>query len=168
MVLRLSELLRYMMDNDREECLLADEVKFIADYVELEKMRYGPEANIRFEAEGAFENLWIKPLLLMPFVENCFKHAGAAFADDFFIHIALRVENDELYLFCENSRVPSNTQDKKRNGGFGLRTAQRRLELLYGPKYYNLEVTESTDRFQINLYLKLQKYHAPAFAVLNR
>ncbi|MCS6981380.1 MAG: histidine kinase [Flavobacteriales bacterium] len=158
MILRLSRLMRHIIDNDSEYVSLKSELDFIKDYVVLEKMRHGPEIRINFEVHGNPEGLFIPKMLLIPFVENCFKHASADNIKDFYIHITIRIEEDKLTLFCENSttqRGHENLENPK-SGGFGLSAVRRKLELLYPPDDFLFHLKQESGRFTVQLQLPLK------------
>lgn len=158
MILRLSKLMRHIIDNDSEYVSLKSELDFIKDYVVLEKMRHGPEIRINFEIHGNPDGIFIPTLLLIPIVENCFKHAGADNMKDFYIHIVIRVEQEKLTLFCENSTKQRGPQKggNLKSSGFGLAAVRRKLELLYSPDDFDFQLNQESGKFVVRLHLNLK------------
>jgi len=155
-VLKLSDLLSYMLyDCNADNVSLKKEISLINDYIELEKLRYGEKLNIEFNVDGPMKDKQIAPLLLLPFVENSFKHGVSKKISDKWIKIDLNIREDELLLKVinsKNSNQSSNGQDYTE--GIGLQNVKRRLDLLYENKY-ELEINESENEFKVNLQLQL-------------
>jgi sensor histidine kinase YesM len=155
-VLKLSELLNYMLyEASGKEVLLSREVLHLKNYVELEKIRYGNELEISLNAGEGVEGKKIEPMILLPFVENSFKHGLSQELSKPWITIDLKVKGDLLIFSVENSKVPGITLESK-SGGIGLNNVRRRLELLY-PGSYELLTTDHGDYFAVSLKLDLSK-----------
>jgi sensor histidine kinase YesM len=166
-VLKLSDLLRFMVYESREdEIELKKEIKLLTDYIDLEKLRYGDELDISVNFSGNIEGKTIRPLLLMPLIENSFKHGTSQQLDQKWISLHLHVEGDILEFNLANSR----DSDQKENfipgkkKGIGLVNVQRRLELLY-PGSHQFRITTENDRFLVYLKLTLQKVVQPGPAL---
>lgn len=126
---KLSDTLRYMLYESAEPLIpLVNEIKYLEDYIALEKIRFENSDQIRFEQEGRFDGYLIPPLLLLPQVENCFKHCDAENPE---ITLLVRQENGILTLETKNRLVT----DTKKEGGLGLQNLEKRLQLLYDDKY---------------------------------
>lgn len=157
-ILRLSSLMRYMLKSEDIWVPLSEELAYIDDYIALERLRMDKEVSIRLNLEGDAEGLYIAPMLLLPFVENSFKHGISASSMSRYVEIVIHIEVDSLYMYVENSKPPGSVvQERKRSEGVGLASVKRRLELLYGPDRYHLEIEDMSDKYRVNLYLKLQK-----------
>ena len=126
---------------------LKDEVEYLDNYIGLEKLRLESDAKIEFTKSNINGQLNIAPLILLPFIENCFKHCDKSNA---FIKIALSSESNKLVLVCENTK----SNDAHKDGGIGLVNSKKRLELLYADKY-NLEISESETTYMSTLNLEL-------------
>jgi LytS/YehU family sensor histidine kinase len=115
--------------------------------------------DIRIDTEGGAGTLDIAPLLLIPFVENAFKHGASNAISKGFVYIHILISNGELNFYVENSKpeTPPARDPLRKSGGIGLTNVRRRLELLY-PQQYNLEITEKPDAYAVNLWLKLVAY----------
>ncbi|GAA6256419.1 histidine kinase [Bacteroides sp. f07] len=149
---KLEDLLRYQInDSSRERVSLASDIRFLNDYLNLEKIR---RDNFRFtmEQEGDIESIWIQPLLFIPFVENAVKHS---FDSEYpsSVRISFKVDDNRLEFHCENSK-PSVAVSKGKVGGIGLANIQRRLGLLY-PDCYQLELKEDETRYSVILSITL-------------
>ena len=156
-VLRLSEMMRYMLYESNEKMvLLENEIKYVKNYLELEKLRQGDRFDIQFKLDGNANEKKIAPLLFIPFLENSFKHGLDNQIKSGFVNIDLRIKGEDLHLTIENSKppsIPAKKQEKK-SGGIGLENVKRRLKLLY-PNRHKLEIREKPHSFRVFLNLKL-------------
>lgn len=156
-VLKLSDMMRYMLYECNEKTVpLEKELTYIKNYLELEKLRRHEKIKILVNIEGKPEKLEIAPLLLIPFIENAFKHSAKKHGNQYFISIYLNINNNELNLSVENSVSSNNIQDPKLPGGIGLVNVKRRLELLY-PEKHKLDIKSTSDTFTVKLYLELSE-----------
>lgn len=149
---KLEDLLRYQInDSSRERVSLASDIRFLNDYLNLEKIR---RDNFRFtmEQEGDIESIWIQPLLFIPFVENAVKHSFDS-EHSSSVRVSFKVDDNRLEFHCENSK-PSVAVSKGKVGGIGLANIQRRLGLLY-PGCYQLELKEDETRYSVILSITL-------------
>jgi two-component system LytT family sensor kinase len=152
-ILKLSELLQFMVhDGAAEKIKLADEIKTLKDYIELEKLRYGARLQIKLDCKVDNENEMIAPLLLIPFVENSFKHGASQSRFNSSIEIQLTVLNGLLNFKVSNSKEG----DVESEGGIGLKNIRRQLELIYG-KNHQLEILNKFDTFEVNLTIHLHE-----------
>lgn len=150
-LLRLSDLMRYVLyEASGDRVPVEREIEYLKSYIELQKMRF-EDIRISVNIHNGSPQHTIEPLLLIPFVENAFKH-GTGSINDPFIDIRLSVENFRLRLDISNS-VGNPGSD--RNSGIGLKNAQRRLRLAY-PERHELSIREERDIFRVNLILELQ------------
>ncbi|MEO1255200.1 MAG: sensor histidine kinase, partial [Bacteroidota bacterium] len=99
----------------------------------------------------------IAPMMLISFVENCFKHAAASAIEDLRIIIQIEITANNINLFTENSYTPKekDLEDQLQEGGIGLKNVKRRLELLY-PNQYELIIKELSNLYIVNLSIQLQ------------
>lgn len=157
-ILRLAGLMRYMLKSDEAWVPLSEELSYIDDYITLERIRLDEEVSIKMNIEGEAEGLYIAPMLLLPFVENSFKHGINTSSLSRYVEIVVHIDDDSIYMYVENSKPSNPTSKEKRNSeGFGLPSVKRRLDLLYGPSKYHLEIEDMSDKYRVNLYLKLQR-----------
>ncbi|RMG29325.1 MAG: sensor histidine kinase [Bacteroidetes bacterium] len=156
-VLKLSGLVNYMLYYTRaEQVPLSKEIESIHNYIALEKIRYGTGLDISFDIAGAVAGAHIAPMLLLPFVENSFKHGVSDEIQDKWITLNLRVEGQKLRFQIENSKSPRlhTPAEKDYTGGIGLKNVRRRLELLY-PKRHELRIIEEEHSYLVILNLEL-------------
>lgn len=150
MILKLSNLLDYLLYQvDKPFVLLTNEISHIKDYIELEKMRFNNTLDITFKSSNIHDNLKIAPMLLLPFVENSFKH-GAIKNGSLNIVITLYYDNGYVFFNIKNSNANSNTHRK----GIGLDNIKKRLDLLYKDNY-SIGITNFDNIFEVNLKLKI-------------
>ncbi len=150
-VLKLSEIMRYMLyESNENKVSLSDEIRYLENYIELQKLRFKDNTYIKFEVEGDTQNQKITPLILISFVENAFKH-GVATDKQNPITIILNVKSNKLFFHVINKK---NNQNKDETGGIGLQNVKRRLDLLYKGQYrFHIEDNEAT--YNCELYLNL-------------
>ena len=129
---------------------LADEVALLRNYLALEQLRYGPRLSLAFEAEGLPPAGRLAPLLLLPLVENAFKHGPAAQLGRARVCIRLALADGLFSCVIENSRGPAPAAGGA--AGIGLRNVRQRLHLLY-PQRHHLAVEERADSFTVRLSL---------------
>lgn len=150
-IMQLSELMRYVIYRGKEETVrLKEEVKYIEDYIQLQQIRLHKKLDFRFEKKLGEEELSIPPLLFIVLVENAFKHGIEPAENECFLHLSLKTTADTLTFSCSNSIEEQSTAAK----GIGLTNLRRRLALLY-PDQNTLEITESEDRYEVVLQLKI-------------
>lgn len=132
-IMKLSHLMRYMLDEAKKDTVnLQKEIDYLVDYIELQKLRMPDKSKVIFNLDGNSSEKKIEPMLLIPFVENAFKH-GDIFSEDAKISILLRIEERQLYFKVENKINNALVQDK--SGGIGLNNLKKRLEYLYSEKH---------------------------------
>lgn len=144
-IAKLSDLLRYMLYDSNEKVPLQKELDYIHKYLELQQMRFGMQAPAHVEIKGEAGNAGIPPLLLIPFVENAFKHGDMKNGNT----ILIRLHTDEAMIrFTVINTIGQ--QQKDSGGGIGLENVRRRLELLY-PGRHTLQVQKTRDIFEVQL-----------------
>lgn len=153
-IAQLSHLMRYIIyDSSVSKIDLEKEMHQIEQLIRLQKLRFSEDDNISigFQIEGNIKPLQIPPMLLIPFVENAFKH-GFSLNKPSFIKINLRTDELKLYFSVENSIHTSNGPQDKLDFGLGLKNVKRRLELLY-PDLHELKIQQENEVFKIELSL---------------
>lgn len=156
-VLKLSDLLNYMLyECTADQVQIEKEIKLLKDYISLEQIRYGNRLNISFNILGNAGGMRVAPLMLLPFVENSFKHGVSEEMDEAWVSIDLELKEEKLTLKVENSKSKHDEREDQFNykQGIGLKNVQRRLELLY-PEKHKLEMHDSLDSFLIILTIEL-------------
>lgn len=159
LLLKLSELLRYSVYESNELFVpLKDEIAYIDNYIEFEKIRIGDRLMLKTDIEQiADPNIRIAPMLLIVFIENAFKHAKNTAEQQIFIDISIKLWGNAILFSVKNSHTSSNkeatTFDK--NSGFGLANVSKRLKLLY-PNDHILEIQNENETYQVMLQLKMK------------
>ncbi|WP_121356923.1 sensor histidine kinase [Flavisolibacter nicotianae] len=154
-VMKLSKLLRFMLYESAKPLIkIGEEVKILDDYIELEKLRYNSRLTVNFYREIDNSNEEISPLLLLPFVENAFKHGPGESHFDSSIHIELIVQNGSLAFTIENTKEKSGSNGVNEN--IGLRNVKRQLELMYPG--YSLQVNNEDALFSVSLFVNLKAH----------
>nr|WP_319270333.1 histidine kinase [uncultured Draconibacterium sp.] len=155
LVLRLSEILDYILYRCNEKrVLLFDEIANLQNYIEIEKLRYSQKLSIDIDFPEETNNLQIAPLLLLPFVENAFKHGVSQNPGVARITASLKTRHTSMEFRIENSINPAKTLQNNHSKGIGLQNVKKRLELLY-PQKYKLEIDEKEATFSVTLSLQL-------------
>jgi len=144
-ILQLSGLLRYVIyESEAEKVDLQKEINHLKNYIELEKIRFAPRLELSFNISGDVAGKKIAPVLLMPFLENVFKHASNKMDEKIWITIDLIVKESNLYFTVENSVfLFGKTQMQNSYSGIGLENVKRRLSLLYENHTLNSELREN-------------------------
>ena len=156
-VLKLSDLLNYMLYECNESTiLLSKEITLIENFLALERIRYGDSLEVRFRVEGETAGKKIAPMLLLPFVENAFKHGVSKLSKDAEVLIRLEVDASKLHFEVINSKPLLLEKDEAGyTEGIGLKNVKRRLELIY-PDGHNFDIIEKDEEFRIELNLDLE------------
>jgi len=150
-VLKLSQLLRYMIEETGQNMVpLEQEVTYLNNFIELQKMRSGPSLSVTFDVVGDKHAANIAPMLLLPFVENAFKY-GLTNSLDSPIDITLTITAEHI-LFSVINRKFENME--RHSSGIGIPNVQRRLELLY-PGKYELDIKDSKETYLVKLKIAL-------------
>jgi two-component system, LytTR family, sensor kinase len=157
-VLKLSGLMDYMLhDANATKVPLVKELDYIKNYISLERIRYGERVDVQFAETGNIAGKQIAPLILLPFVENAFKHGVSTETKNAWVRIDVKVTENKLVLLVENckcnDKATNNTRDLAT--GIGLKNLQRRLELLYEDKY-ELEMEDDQDSYAARLELMFE------------
>ena len=157
-ILKLSELMSYVIYKGKEdEVSLHDEIIHIQNYVDLEKIRYGDKLEVDIGITGKIENKALPPLLLLPFVENSFKHGINLKDGKIPIGIDLRVKNSTLDFSVTNQKSLTYKKNQvTRRTGIGIYNTKRRLDILFGDRY-QYEINETPDKYSVNLKLPLHE-----------
>lgn len=157
---KLGDMMRFMLqENVEDKILLSRDVDYLNNYISLQKLRTSASPDIMIQTqieEEQPDDLTIAPMLLIPFVENAFKH-GISLKYPSHIKITLQTKNNILYFDVHNSIHQKNENDpEKQHGGIGLQNVKQRLALLY-PSRHELIIRESAKEFFIHLTLQLRE-----------
>ncbi len=160
-VLKLAALMHYMLDEcNASQIPLQNEIQAIESYIELEKLRYGNRLQVTMQVTGDLSGKTSPPLLLIPFVENAFKHGSSRQTSQVYINIVAQVLDQMLVFTVTNSRddVPPPVT---RFDGIGLLNARKRLSLLF-PNQHTLLIHPEKDRYEVELTIPLQRVASPS------
>lgn len=150
-ILKLSDMLRFMLYECATPSIrISQEIKVIRDYLELERLRYGDRLQADFQVDVDDESRAISPLLLLPFVENAFKHGASESRGETWVRIFLKVINGKLDFQVENAKSAAETEIKD---GLGLKNVKRQLEMLY--PNHSLNIDNQGNKFSIHLHFTL-------------
>jgi hypothetical protein len=145
----LSELLRYMLYENNDKVALDKELEYIRKYTRLQKLRYGHTIKADLQVSGETNKIEIPPLLLIPFIENAFKHGDFSAGGEGLTAI-VSCTGDKMYFYCYNTKGKG---EKDTGGGIGLANIKRRLQLLYPGKHL-LDIQDSANSFTVNVELQ--------------
>jgi two-component system LytT family sensor kinase len=152
-IIKLSQLMRYMLyDSGIDKVSLETEIEYLQNYIDLQKLRFGSAVTVRFEKNVTQNGFALEPMLLIPFVENAFKH-GTGMIMHPEIVISLMNEKKHLNFIVRNRFTPNVKEEKDKTSGIGLQNVKRRLELLY-PKKYSLDINHDKEWFEVKLKLE--------------
>ncbi len=156
-LMKLSGLMQYMLyETDEEKVLLKTEAEYLQSYIELQEQRFGAKVKVNLNISLANEWNEIEPMLLIPFVENAFKH-GIGMIEEPRIDIELKSnEQNELFFRVLNKYNPVTTQINDKTSGIGLTNVKRRLNILYGSQHL-LIIKKENDCFEVLLTIKLHE-----------
>jgi two-component system LytT family sensor kinase len=152
-LIKLSSLLRYMLYETDEKVSLQKEVEYLQNYIDLQRQRFGNNLKIKACMEKPDGNYEIEPMLLIPFVENAFKH-GTGLIENPEIDIELKVEKNILSFSVRNTFDDTSVELKDKSSGIGLANVKRRLALLYQDKH-SLLITKQNNWFVTSLQIVL-------------
>jgi two-component system, LytTR family, sensor kinase len=154
-LIELSNLMHYMLyESDEEKVNLSKEIDYIQSYIDLQTLRFGHNVKIMFTVNKPLPtDPCIEPMLLIPLIENAFKH-GIGMINDPEIDIKLQVEKDALELFVKNKYNAATTETKDKTSGIGLVNLERRLKLLY-PHKHTLHAMKNGTYFKASLKLNM-------------
>ncbi|MGA8852967.1 MAG: histidine kinase [Christiangramia sp.] len=159
MIMELSQLLRYILDEGRKDWVpLENELQMVVDYLNLEKIRYDKKLDLHYSFPDNVKDKIIAPLLLLPLVENCFKHGASKMINNPWINIKAELHQDNFSVKLMNGKKTKILSGEARNGT-GIKNVRRRLELLY-PDKHTLEIKDDPDVFIVDLNIDLNHIHS--------
>lgn len=155
-VMKLSELLNFTLYRSGASTIaLEEELQIIKDYISLERLRYDDRLDVRWEQYLDNSTQVITPLILLPLIENAFKHGAANSRFQSFVHIQIRLENARLYFNISNS-FEKNEQKTISYERIGLHNTRRQLELTY--RDFDLDIYQQEQVFIVQLIINLKSY----------
>ncbi|MGB3468866.1 MAG: histidine kinase, partial [Cyclobacteriaceae bacterium] len=157
--LKLSHLMRYMLyESEQDKVVLSEEIAYLEDFVQLQQMRLSEEYRVEVDMQVTGENYdqnTIAPMILIPYIENAFKH-GISLIGESFIDIKLSLREGVLSLMVSNTVRENSeaTHMDKKNSGVGLENVNKRLAMIY-PGKYALDIISRKHTYHVNLELTL-------------
>jgi len=152
LILKLSSLLSYMLyDCKADEVRLENEIKIMKNYIDLERERYGNKIEISWSVEGEIKDKFIAPLLMLPFLENAFKHGTSEQIEKSWLSVDISVMHGTLKCKIANSK---NEYVSLRGNGIGINNVKKRLEFIY-PGKFDLKINDEGDFFVVSMMLIL-------------
>jgi two-component system, LytTR family, sensor kinase len=157
-VMKLSDILDYILYRiDAPMIAISTEIKIIENYIELEKIRFADRVNITFTYNFKSEDIQIPPMLIIPFIENAFKHGVGKSMEKSWIKIIIDATCQLLNIEVSNTK--SQNKLKSEVGGIGLLNVKKRLDLLFYDSY-KLEISEKNNRFDVFLSIPINQNFA--------
>lgn len=161
LILKLSSLLSYMLyDCKAEEVRLEKEIEIMENYIDLESERYGDKIEISWNVEGDVKNEFISPLLMLPFLENAFKHGISEQIEKCWLSVDISVKKNTLLFKVANSK---NEFVHYSTNGIGINNVKKRLNLIY-PDRHEIRINDEGNFFVVSLLVKLTQ-DAPAYTI---
>lgn len=152
-VMKLSDILDYILYRiDTPKIAISNEIKIIENYIELEKIRFSNRVDLNFTTDLKSQDIQIPPMLIIPFIENAFKHGVAKSVGKSWIKISIEETDGGLNILVANSKTQSKIEDN--TGGIGLMNVKKRLNLLYKEKY-QLNIFEKQMQYTVTLSIPI-------------
>lgn len=152
---KFSDMLRYQLyEMNGDKIPVEKEIRYLKDYMDLQQLRKDEKYSVQFNCSPEVKNFTIEPLLLIPFVENAFKHISHHSEGDNYVKANMNKSNETFFFTIENST--DGNKVKEQNGGIGLNNVKRRLALLY-PGKHDLLITETDEKYSVQLNINLHE-----------
>ncbi len=151
-IMNLSQLMRYMLyESDDNRVFLSKEIEYLKSYINLQMLRFGSSVKVNIDIQGDVDHYTIEPMLLIPFVENAFKH-GTGMIDKPVIDITIAIDADTNLLHF--NAISPHDQSKDGSSGIGISNVKRRLAILHLGKH-ELNIVNEDDKFSVDLSIYL-------------
>ncbi|MFV8343505.1 sensor histidine kinase [Flavobacterium sp. XS2P39] len=154
---KLSGLMRYVLyESNEDKVILEKEINYIDNYIKLQLQRLSPEiaSQVQYEVKGNYQNFKIAPMILIPFIENVFKH-GIMLSKKAEIVISIFLNSDTLILETKNSKNTNVNTASREHSGIGMKNVKERLQLLY-PNQHQLAISNEKHFFKVRLEIQLK------------
>lgn len=156
MIMELSHILRYLLHEGRlAKVPLENELQMMTDYINLEKIRYDKKLDMHVSLPQKTDDIHIAPLLLLPLVENCFKHGASKMIDHPWVNLKIELQDELMVVKIMNGKKAGIKSPRERSGT-GIENVKQRLELLYKDKH-ELQINEDEEVFIVNLKIDLER-----------
>lgn len=155
MIAKLADAMRYVIyESANHKVALKSEIEFLKNYISIESMRYDSRISVNFDVQGIRDGIMIEPLLLLPVIENVFKHGVSNEMSPGFVEIIIMLNENQLTLQTKNS-VPVFKEKPVNDPGIGMKNARQRLALLY-PGRHSLVINEKPETYEVILTINLE------------
>lgn len=152
-VMQLSQMMRYMIyESNTSTVALEKELDYLENYMNLKKLRLSKQVTVHYTLQGSISGLHIEPMLLIPFVENAFKH-GVSYTENCDIQIKINVGQRKLDFLVSNKIYKHENTEP---GGIGLSNVTKRLNLLYPGAQHQLNIIQENNKYTVSLSLQLK------------
>lgn len=152
-LLKLSGMLRYMLyDCKADKVTLGKEIAYLKNFIDLHLLKDSKGLNVKIELDETQPDMKVAPMLLVPFIENAFKHSRIEDLEKGWIEITLQTKTDQLNFEVSNS-MPTESFTKDKIGGIGLENVKRQLELMY-PERHRLDIRQDDAQYQVLLSIE--------------
>jgi len=161
-VMDLSQILRYMLyECNTDYVPLKKDIEIIRHYIGLERLRHGDRLDLNLRIKGEIQNQQIAPLLMIPLIENAFKHGASEMIADAWINIVIEIASHSIKLKVSNSKPLEAQSDSRAHfGKIGLENVSKRLRLIY-PEKHSFSIHDEEDMFVVILYIELMPSKLP-------
>ena len=164
----LSDILRFMLYESSQPMVpLQKELKLMKDYINLEQIRYGNKLDLHIDLPARTNDLYIAPLLMLPLIENCFKHGASTMLEQPWISLQITLNGRQMQMRLLNGKANQTTGAKEQPSGIGIQNVKKRLSLLY-PGRHELVTDNEEDVFIVNLKMELEKKYIAEINSLSR
>ena len=158
LIMGLSDMLRYILFDGKKPLVPLDkELQMLKEYMHLEKSRYGEKLDLHYLIADYSNDVYIAPLLLLPFIENCFRESGSNGLENPWVNVTIELKDTTLFMKLLNGKTTS--KDIDTNNELGLNSVRQRLELLYKDRH-DLQARDEEDVFIVDLKVELVKFGA--------
>ena len=157
-ILKLSDLMRHVLYESRENFIpVKDELNFLTNFIELQKIRLNNKIDIRYTIEGDIPEMKVIPLIFEPFIDNAFKHGLRNPANSPYLYVTIHFEPKTMRFTTENNFNDAHVSQTTKSSGIGLKNIERRLKFLYAPSEYKYEINRTENTFTAILEVELRK-----------
>lgn len=155
MILKLSDMLRFTLyESENKKVKVGREIDYIVNFIEFQKIKMDSEPNIKVDISNCNKELMIEPMLLVPFIENSFKHGNIDNTKKGWLQVDIKTLGPMLVFQVSNS-LPSVAINKDVVGGIGVENVRKRLDMLY-PNRYELDITTTESEFRV--FMKIDTF----------
>ncbi len=156
-ILKLSDLMRHVLYESRENFIsIRKEMDFLANFIELQKIRLNNQIDIQYTVEGNVPDLKVIPLIFEPFIDNAFKHGLRNPDPSPYIHVSIKFLPEVMYFKIVNNFIYTQGSATHKSSGIGLKNIERRLEFLYPSDEYKYEVIKTDNTFTVIVEVRLK------------